>query len=283
MAFALAGLSGYLGWPRQFAFLIATYALVGAVGTRGAPHPWRRALLLASPWLIVCGGTAALYQLAHIYPLVLAAPLGAVAGTAVAWAWGANKKRQAVALAGAAAAAALTGWLLLMPNWLALTLNQPAGPPAIDAAVTFSYADRPERAYAVPNDFGGRVVMLDFWSTSCIACFAQFPDLDALHADYADDPRVEIVAVNLREPDDREGEARQMMDRYSYGFRSAYSPMLLTEARDVFGFQGVPSAVVYDPQGEIAFVGSPEFGSQVFVSNIRRTLDRVLAESGPAE
>jgi peroxiredoxin len=49
------------------------------------------------------------------------------------------------------------------------------------------------------SDFGGKVVVVNFWATWCPPCRAEIPDLQAAHQDFQEEGLV-ILGVNVQDP-----------------------------------------------------------------------------------
>ncbi|MEM0963281.1 MAG: TlpA disulfide reductase family protein [Bacteroidota bacterium] len=255
------------------------YAAAGWWAERTWQSLWALAAILG-PWLAIVGGIVLRNALVHAYPLVGVAIMGGLVG------YGARHRGRANRTVAAALSLyvviVVAGGVIGMPNWVAVTTLHPADPTsaAVDDAVF--YASEPMRGSSslpVPSAFAGRVVVLDLWTTTCTACFAQFPKLDELSDQYANDPRVDVVAVNLTVSSDEPGKAETMLGRFNYGFRSLYADLSFDEAREIYGFRGVPTVVVYDRDGDLAFVGSPEYNPVVFVNNLRREIEAALSDA----
>lgn len=280
LSFGIAALSGAVNWSFQFTCVGMTYAAAGWWVARGRSRPFVRALLVTLPWLLSYGLLSFADGQLHVYPIALVGPAGALAGARLAVVAG-EQTRKAVAPTLALVALLVLGGWIGMPNWLAIARGISAAPPAVSDETVFTFHEGPGAAAAkpAPDAFRGRVTVLDFWTTSCGACFARFPELDNVHASYADDPRVSVYAVNLTLPEDPEGRAEAMMRRYEYGFTTLYSDLSFEAARSLYGFRGVPSVAVYDSEGALAFVGSPQFNPLVLVNNVDRIVQELLDET----
>lgn len=99
------------------------------------------------------------------------------------------------------------------------------------------------------SDLRGRVVLLEFWATTCGACRLTMPHLEMLRAEYAADGLV-VVAVSI----DRTGSVvREYVETNGYSeFIVAHGSE--SEARAVkarYGVSGVPHTFVIDRQGVV--------------------------------
>lgn len=103
------------------------------------------------------------------------------------------------------------------------------------------------------NDLKGKIVVMEFWSTSCGLCFKGFPTLETFYNEMKNDPEIFVVAVNLP----LEGEHRDQLQRIN-GFDQYKFPKLYAqhpEAWKQLGIRAVPLAMVLDKQGKIRHVG----------------------------
>ena len=120
----------------------------------------------------------------------------------------------------------------------------------------------------VSNDsVHGSIVMLDFWSSWCVACRAEAADLAETYAEYADMP-VEFVGLAIW---DDAGSVLRYIERYGV----PYPNLLDAEGRTAvtFGVTGVPEKFFLDQDGVILrkVIGA------VSKEQLRSILDELLA------
>ena len=70
------------------------------------------------------------------------------------------------------------------------------------------YFTAPDGQVVTAREFRGKVLVLDFWTTSCAICFHEFPKLERLYAEYRDRSDVEVYAVNVPVEGDLPGRLR---------------------------------------------------------------------------
>ena len=93
-----------------------------------------------------------------------------------------------------------------------------------------------------------KMVMLNFWYTTCSWCLKEFPLMDEVYKDYKDD--IEIVALN---PMEDANTVKGFHDQYGYSFKMASCP---SSWANTFGVSGYPTSVFVDRYGVICLVES---------------------------
>lgn len=103
------------------------------------------------------------------------------------------------------------------------------------------------------SDFFGRVILLEFWSSSCSACQAAMPHLEELRAEFADRGLV-VIALTVN---------RNTGGEYAYLLKNGFGHFIAlresdTSARptmEAYNVSRIPHAVLIDPQGVIRYTG----------------------------
>jgi len=103
------------------------------------------------------------------------------------------------------------------------------------------------------SDFLGRVVLLEFWTSTCPACLAVMPHLEELRILYEDRGLV-IVGIIITV---RYEEAVQYLDDYGYNdfVDLLESDPIARPTRTLYGVQRVPHAFLIDRTGVIRYTG----------------------------
>jgi len=122
------------------------------------------------------------------------------------------------------------------------------------------------------RDLGGKVVLVNFWATTCAVCAQELPDLVATYRTYA--PRgFEVVAIAMPydRPDWVVGYVRQRQVPFTVALD--YDG---TVSRAFGGIDATPTAFLVDKRGTIVrrTIGAPDFGQ--LREDIRRELDRAV-------
>ncbi|MBQ2688207.1 MAG: TlpA family protein disulfide reductase [Clostridia bacterium] len=91
-----------------------------------------------------------------------------------------------------------------------------------------------------------KLVVLNFWYTTCSWCLEEFPVMNEVYKDYADD-----VAIVALDPMDDAKAVEAFANQYGYDFPMASCP---TSWSNTFGITGYPTSVFIDRYGVICVV-----------------------------
>lgn len=123
---------------------------------------------------------------------------------------------------------------------------EPAPPPVGETAPDYRLELTDGRVLG-PESLKGKVVLLDFWSTTCLACQIATPKHNRLHERYADEGLV-VIGVNQDPSEDR-------TEVESYGSeRPMEYPIALDPGGTLaerFGARVLPGLVLIDRQGRL--------------------------------
>ncbi|HLW36069.1 MAG TPA: redoxin domain-containing protein [Chthoniobacterales bacterium] len=113
----------------------------------------------------------------------------------------------------------------------------------------------------------GKIVVLDFFSTTCVPCIAELPHLMAARRDLSNRSDVQFVLVASDKGDDTPEKFRAFAERKHLGVPLAFDPE--GKAHDSFGATGVPAIVIIDKTGRVRFTHE---GFNPAEANFRRDL-----------
>jgi peroxiredoxin len=120
-----------------------------------------------------------------------------------------------------------------------------------------------------PQDYPGRVVLLEFWATWCLPCHVQADILEPIYEEYRG-RGVEFLAVGVGEDEDV---VRRFVHRNPFPY-----PVLIDPADELsfeLGIAALPTLMVIDRDGKVAYF---EAGI-VQEDELRRLLDDAGAEA----
>ena len=112
------------------------------------------------------------------------------------------------------------------------------------------------KSLVTDKGFANKVILLDFWNTSCGICFQKFPQLQKFYEKHKENAAISILAVDAPLEGDKEGDAFQAIKDEKYTF-----PVVITKDANLperFGVTGYPTTFVIDQKGNVVFKGSIE-------------------------
>lgn len=160
---------------------------------------------------------------------------------------------------------------LLQPNTeLAETENVPSDIIPTTENLDFKMID-PQGGIVNAKDLTGKVVFLNLWASWCPPCLAEMPNIDALHADYADDDRITFVLLNV-ETDFTRG--KELVAGRGYDFPIYQLSSSLPAS---LGSSSLPTTFVIAPGGEVIVThkGMADYDTKKFRALLDELIDRV--------
>jgi thiol-disulfide isomerase/thioredoxin len=125
----------------------------------------------------------------------------------------------------------------------------------------------------------GKVVLVDFWSTSCEPCKKQFPHSVEMSEDLADQGLV-VVSVSLDDPDRKELVLKHLRD-WNADFDNLISRFgESAESMEAFDISGaIPYYKLYDREGALRpFPETDPYYEQFLPENVEQHVKAVLEE-----
>lgn len=95
-------------------------------------------------------------------------------------------------------------------------------------------------------DYAGKVVIVNFWATWCGPCLTELPMLEKTAAKYKDDSGVVFVALST---DEERDEVAPFVKQHKFKLPMGYAEHL----EDHFRVSSIPTTMIFDRKGEIAF------------------------------
>ncbi len=100
------------------------------------------------------------------------------------------------------------------------------------------------------TELKGKVVLIGFWASDCTTCLLELPAFEELRKRYAKDG-LEVLAINLDAANVGEKYSKEVWDRG--GFHTGSYLDAERASANAFKIETLPSAVVLDRQGRLAF------------------------------
>jgi thiol-disulfide isomerase/thioredoxin len=244
-------------------------------GRAGAPA-WRQGLIVSLPGLL---GDVALImnngvgRLDIPLAITLTSIISAIGGVATRRLVGSARGR-AIGLA-AIFTIALASWVAIgLPRFLAHMSFQRG----TRAAPSLTFTSLDGASVRIP-DPQGRVVVLAFWTTWCLPCRWELPEIARLHERFAADPRVVIWAVDVGWGPESPQRARTFLERKGLAIPAAFDSAYTAQA---LGVHALPALVVVDGRGRLRLTHSGYDRSEDLVGRLSAAIVRALEGSAPA-
>ncbi|MCW5978570.1 MAG: TlpA family protein disulfide reductase [Bryobacteraceae bacterium] len=118
------------------------------------------------------------------------------------------------------------------------------------------------------GDFGGRLLVLNFWATWCPPCIEEMPSLDEFQKQFRD-AGVVVLGVSV---DEDEGAYRRFLERAGVSFSTARDPE--AALADKFGTYRYPETYVINRDGKVVqkIIGEADWTDARMVSYIKSLL-----------
>jgi thiol-disulfide isomerase/thioredoxin len=250
------------------AFFLAGFARPGRVGSSA----WWQGLIVSSPGLL--GDVALIINDAHRLDVPIAITLTsivcAIAGVA-------NRRLFRGARARAIGLAAL--FMIALASWVGLALPRLLGQLgfrwATRAAPSLRFTSLDGAPVLVP-DPQGRILVLAFWTTWCLPCRWELPEIARVHDRFAADPRVVLWAVDVAWGPESPPKARSFLQREGLAIPAAFDSSFTAQA---LGVRALPAIVVIDGQGRMRLTHSGYDRSEDLAGRLSAAIERVLGES----
>jgi len=104
--------------------------------------------------------------------------------------------------------------------------------------------------------FENKIVLLDFWITTCGLCFKKFPQVQAAYDKYKNDPSVAIYTINKPVEENKPNQVFEMIKEEGYSF-SVMIPMD-EELPEKFSVTCYPTTFVINQNSQIVYKGDIE-------------------------
>jgi peroxiredoxin len=115
------------------------------------------------------------------------------------------------------------------------------------------------------KDLNGKVVVLNFWFTSCIPCIAEMPELNSLKEKYKDQ---EVLFLGLAS--DTKVRVQDFLKKHAFEYTLFPDA---TNAAEAYGILIYPTSIIIDRTGTVRFVQAT--GTDIKES-LSREIDKVL-------
>jgi len=151
--------------------------------------------------------------------------------------------------------------------WVVVPTLEPRIINAGDTAPEFSITTDSGRVVTRDN-FGGKLLVLNFWATWCAPCIEEIPTLDAFQRQFAKQGVV-VLGVSI---DRNEKIYRRFLDRAQVSFQTARDPEANISAS--YGTFQVPETYIIDRSGKVIekVISNQNWMNPEFLAGVRRFL-----------
>ncbi len=271
VVFLVSILSGALNWINQFAVCGISYFIAGILYKRWL-NPFIFFGILILPFVAVYSTLAFSIDAKHTFPIAIVPVISLSAGLLIkVFLTGKIRLIVLVSYFIAVLIAAYVG----MPNWLSFVFNKSKNEILLMPDMQFITQDGQHISL---SRYKGKVVVLDFWTSSCGICFKKFPEFDKLYSDFEGNENVNCFAVNMYLKRDNLDSLYKMVNELPYSFPHLYTDKLAGEiVRDSLKIIGVPTLLVIGKSGEIVYRGRLYTSRNVLINNVYDIINEELA------
>ena len=163
--------------------------------------------------------------------------------------------------------------LYIYPNWFQYYENQGAivnnQSPKIELTT--------ENGLAIRLDtIQNKIIVLDFWNTSCGICFKKFPDLERISKEFKNNPNVVFYCINIPIHGDTLPKSIKMFNEGKFKLVSLYAKD--TKISDAFGFNKYPHLVIIK-NGKVRYSGALIVEKEIVVYNLKNEINKLIYEN----
>ncbi len=123
------------------------------------------------------------------------------------------------------------------------------------------------------EDLNGRVVLLDFWTSWCVPCIAQMPDIVTIQEKYKDRDDFVLVAINRGEDIET---VQRFVRRHPYAFRVGIDTS--GHLSGLFQASPLPQSILIGKSGGLRLRHVGRDGAEDLVVALSNHIDELLAE-----
>lgn len=124
------------------------------------------------------------------------------------------------------------------------------------------------------ENYRGKILLLNFWTTWCPPCRGELPDLVRLHRDF-DTDKVAVVGISIDDrgtPEQIQTKLRQALVTYQIDYPIFFDSKM--ELYQAFGtFPAIPTTFLIDTQGQVRKVYEGARSYTDFAQDIQSLLD----------
>jgi thiol-disulfide isomerase/thioredoxin len=273
---AFAILSGYFGWNLQFAFVGISFFLAGILFSKELAPKLVLLVIIFSPFLIIYDLHVFINHLVHVYPIAIF-PFFSFGLGFFLYKYYYKSKPIFYTATISFILVLLLSWKVLMPNYLVYVFSYE------EVELETESADFPDLLLydsagesVKLNKYRNKIMVLDFWSTTCGICFRSFPEFEKLEKKYKGRDDVIFFAIGVVNSHQSLEAVMSKASTLPYDF--SYLFMERNKNNNPFiskYIRKVPVVIIVGKTGKIAYIGG---GAMVYNKNTYRNINGRLEE-----
>ncbi|MDB9721335.1 thioredoxin domain-containing protein [Winogradskyella sp.] len=135
------------------------------------------------------------------------------------------------------------------------------------------FSDHTQSQLNLPKD---KIVVLDFWTTSCGVCFTKFPEFEKLFLEYKKNPKIEFYSVNAPLKRDDFLSTLKIVDSLDYKYKTIYASSV-EDMQAILNIQAYPEFMIIK-NNQIRFSGYLNTKFNIVAYNTKNIIEKLLDE-----
>lgn len=159
--------------------------------------------------------------------------------------------------------------LIYIPNKINYELNRNSE--TIKKMSDIIFLDKNNEQVKLSKD---KIIVLDFWSTSCVVCYDKFPEFENFYLEYKANNSIEFYSVNVAERRDTFTKTLRLVDDLDYQFKTIYIKSMkeVQEKLDIYSF---PELMIIK-NDSIRFQGYLNTNWNILIKNSKNELRKII-------
>lgn len=120
-----------------------------------------------------------------------------------------------------------------------------------------------------------KIIVLDFWNTSCSICFEQFPHIESVFKKFKSNPNVNLYSVNVPLKRDSLPETKKLVKQLGYEFPTLYAQTI--EDVENLGIYSYPTILIVK-DGQVRFSGNFVINKSIAFGSLEEEINFLLNE-----
>lgn len=120
-----------------------------------------------------------------------------------------------------------------------------------------------------------KIVVLDFWTTSCAICFEKFPDYEKYYMEFKSNPQVKLYSINVPLKGEKFNDIVSLVNELDYKFPTLYATSI-QEAENL-GIYAYPHILIIK-NGKIRYEGMLVTKKYIFINHLKTEIKRLIEE-----